>query len=324
MAAYKVSLVVHTGDLVSNGNSTDDWRTFFNVEKAILSYHHFLPAIGNHESPYWPYDTLFPLPDSEDYYSVNYGNAHFVVLNSYIDLYGVQRDWLIADLYSASTDPAIDWIFVALHNPPYSSGYHGSALNVRNAWCRIFEDYGVDIVFSGHDHNYERTNPINGVIYVVTCGGGAPLRNVGTSSWTAHSEKAHHFCQINIAGSHLFLRAIKPDGSVFDSLVIQRAIGVGEYAERGKVMMMVSPNPFADEVMIQYSLPRSQHVFARVYDSAGRYVKTLINAVQQPGAHTATWYGDDDQGNAVDAGSYYLIFIPDGTVMREKVTRIVR
>lgn len=324
MAAYSFDFMMHSGDLVNDGDRTIDWRIFFNVEDTVLPYHHFLPTIGNHESPYWPYDTLFSLPDSEEYYSVTYGNAHSIMLNTQMDLYGVQRDWLIAELQAASSDTTIDWIFVNLHRPPYSSGNHGSQLDVRNAWCPLFEQYGVDIVFAGHDHNYERTEAINGVIYIVTGGGGAPLRDVGTSSWTAHSERTYHFCHVDIMSRKLFLHAIKPNGSMFDSLVIEKIIGVGEHAQRGGDVLMISPSPFVDKLMIHYSLTKPQRVLARVYDRAGRYVNTLVNGMQQPGTYTAVWYGDDAGGSAVDAGVYYVILVVDGSVTRKKVVRIAK
>ena len=324
MASCLFDFIMHSGDLVNDGDRTVDWRIFFNVEDTVLPYYHFLPTIGNHESPYWPYDTLFPLPDSEEYYSVTYGNAHYIMLNTQIDLYGVQRDWLIAELQAASSDTSVDWIFVNLHRPPYSSGNHGSQLDVRNAWCPLFEQYGVDIVFAGHDHNYERTEAINGVIYIVTGGGGAPLRDVGTSSWTAHSERTYHFCHVDIMSRKLFLRAIKPDGTVFDSLVIEKILGVGEQVQCGGDAMIISPNPFIHKLMIRYSLAKPQRVLARVYDRTGRYVNTLVNGVQQPGTHTTVWCGDDFGGSAVDAGAYYVIVVIDGSVTRKKVVRIVK
>jgi len=228
MTAYDFVFATHVGDLVNDGNSTSDWRTFFNVEGTLLQSKHLLPVIGNHESPYWPYDTLFLLPDCEDYYSLNYGNAHYIMLNTEMDLCGAQRNWLINDLTVVNNDTTIDWIFVSFHRPPYSSGNHGSMLDVRDAWCSIFEQYGVDIVFAGHDHDYERTKSINDVVYVVTGGGGAPLRQVGYSWFTAYSESTYQFCLINITDKKLILRAIKPEGVVFDSLVIDKNDGIEE------------------------------------------------------------------------------------------------
>ncbi len=214
--------VVHSGDLVTNGYDIDEWRTFFNIEGKIISQKIFLPTVGNHEKPFWQYDTLFVLPGDEDFYSVRYANVHLICLNTEMDLTGIQQKWLINDLNYVSSDTTIDWIFVCLHRPPYSSGSHGSNIRIREAWCPIFEKYGVDIVFCGHDHSYERTKEINGVIYIVCAGGGAPLYDVGKNDWTAYSEKTHHFCLVKVKNREFLLKAIKPDGTVFDSLLLKK------------------------------------------------------------------------------------------------------
>jgi len=86
-------------------------------------------------------------------------------------------------------------------------------------WKPIFEYFGVDIVFNGHDHDYERS-VINNITYVVTGGGGAPLYDVGHSSWTVYSEKTYHYCLLNVTSEQLTLQAIKPDGTLFDSFTI--------------------------------------------------------------------------------------------------------
>ncbi len=219
---YSFDFLIHSGDLVSKGYKTDDWKTFFNIEGKLLADKVFVPTIGNHEKPFWQYDTLFSLPGLEDFYSVRCANVCIICLNTEMDLDGIQKKWLINELRFISKDTTIDWIFVNLHRPPYSSGSHGSALDVRQQWCPIFEEHKVDIVFCGHDHSYERTKKINGVIYIVCAGGGAPLYDVGMSEWTTHSEKTHHFCLVSIRNRQMKLQAIKPDGTVFDSLVIKK------------------------------------------------------------------------------------------------------
>ncbi len=222
MSNYSFDFLVHTGDLVNKGYDTDDWRRFFAIEANVLASKIFVPTIGNHEKPFWQYDTLFSLPGIEYFYSIRYANICFICLNTEMELDGIQKKWLANELNYFSTDSTIDWIFVSLHKPPYSSGSHGSAIDVRQQWCPIFERYGVDIVFCGHDHAYERTKEINGVVYIVCAGGGAPLYDVGATEWTAYSEKTYHFCLISVAKKQMKLRAIKPDGIVFDSLVIRK------------------------------------------------------------------------------------------------------
>jgi hypothetical protein len=113
--------------------------------------------------------------------------------------------------------------FVALHRrPAFSSGQHGSTLSVQQFFVPLFEKHRVPPVLAGHDHDYERSVPINGVTYVVTGGGGVGTRPVGRSSFTAFSESVCHFVFITVAGDTLTLHAIDGVGTEFDSLVLTR------------------------------------------------------------------------------------------------------
>jgi hypothetical protein len=323
MAAYEFEFFMHGGDLVNDGNNTSDWRTYLNVEDTLLQIKQFLPAIGNHEFPYWPYDTLFALPDSEEYYAVDFGRAHFITLNTEMDLYGSQRTWLENDLVAASSDTSIYWIFVNFHRPPYSSGSHGSQMDVRNAWCSLFETYDVDLVFSGHDHDYERTIPVNDVVYIVTGGGGAPLRHVDSTWFTAYSESTYHFCLIELMTRKLILKAIKPDGTVFDSLIMNKTQGIEEKSMfNDNEDIFFSPNPFVNNLAIKYVISVRQNVQLKIYDSAGRWVKILTDGPQGPGAYTIFWAGVDESGSEVDSGIYFLIFVHGDQNVKRKIIKI--
>lgn len=87
----------------------------------------------------------------------------------------------------------------------------------------LFKKYHVDVVFTGHAHDYERTVPINGVTYFVTGGGGALLTEApGVSAFTAHSQAIHHFILGTMTSDSLSLQAIDPGGNIFDSVVIHK------------------------------------------------------------------------------------------------------
>jgi hypothetical protein len=77
------------------------------------------------------------------------------------------------------------------------------------------------LVLSGHDHDYERTAPLNGVTYVVTGGGGRGTRNVGHSSFTAFSQEVIHFVFVEAQGPRLVLHAIDATGREFDQAVLE-------------------------------------------------------------------------------------------------------
>jgi len=298
-------IIFNTGDLVGDGRVDSYWKTWFSTNQDILDHIPYFVAIGNHEENDPLYFDIWHFPGNEQWYSIDYGNAHFICLSTETGLNGVQRDWLEADLESASH--SADWIFVFFHRPPYSSGDHGSYLLARNAWCSLFEDYGVDIVFNGHDHDYERSL-VNGVYYIVTGGGGAPLRPVGTSEWTIYSEMTLHCCEISIDSLQLDLKAIKPDGTVFDSFLIYSGIDEDTNPERIPYFFKVSqnhPNPFTNKTEISYELPAITHITISVYNLVGQLVRTLEDSYKKAGYYTITWDGKNEDGIRLKNGIYF-------------------
>lgn len=122
-----------------------------------------------------------------------------------------QRAWLDATLGASQAR----WKIVALHYPPYSAGYQGSSLNVREAFSPLFAEHGVQLVLSGHDHDYQRSIPIDGVTYVVS-GAASGTRRTGEASFTAASFSWHHFLDIAVYPDHLELRAVNQKHRVAD------------------------------------------------------------------------------------------------------------
>lgn len=220
-------LMVHTGDIAyEKGTSSALTHAFFDVYAPILHSIPAFPISGNHDyktSSAQPFREAFDLPKNggpdarERYYSFDWGDVHFIALDT--ELVGaIQTNWLKQDLVKNSQP----WTVVYLHKPPYSSGYHGSTATVQNAFVPLFERYHVALVLAGHDHDYERTNPINGVTYVVTGGGGRGTRSVGHSSFTAYSEDVLHFVDVEVDADTMTIHAIDGVGREFDSAQIPR------------------------------------------------------------------------------------------------------
>jgi 3',5'-cyclic AMP phosphodiesterase CpdA len=111
------------------------------------------------------------------------------------------------------------WKVVALHHPPYSAGYQGSDKHVRAVFTPIFAEYGVPLVLSGHDHDYQRSKPIDGVTYVVS-GAAAGTRRTGEAGFTAESFSWHHFLDIAVFTDRLVVRAVNQEGRVADEVTL--------------------------------------------------------------------------------------------------------
>ena len=199
-------LIVTVGDNAYQNGTQSDWdnNVFINEYKnQILRRAVFMPTLGNHDlnnvgAGSWPSSVEIkmhllprnaPAGQEERFFSFDSGDAHFVVLDSNPGaVTGTQTTWLANDLASNPRK----WTFVFLHHTPYSCATGiasiGSDLTVRSTWGPLFEQYGVDVVFIGHDHNYERSKVVDdflvgggsgsdglGTIYVMSGGGGASL-----------------------------------------------------------------------------------------------------------------------------------------------------
>ena len=200
----------------------------FSVYAPLLKNISAWPASGNHEyetNDATPFREAFVLPENggekgrERWYSFDYSSVHFVALDTE-KVGDEQAAWLDADL--ASND--LPWTIVYFHRPPYSSGTHGSNMNVRSTFGPILERHHVDLVLAGHDHDYERMKPQNGVNYVVSGGGGHDLRGVGQSDFTAFSDTVLHFVCVSVEPHQLVLHAIDATGREFDQLVVSREL----------------------------------------------------------------------------------------------------
>lgn len=227
MAAWQPELLLHTGDIAYDSGTEQEFiDKFFVVYSSMLSEMPFYGSIGNHDyttDSAAPYKDLFETSKNsgtEDYYSFNYDNTHFVSLNSNLN-YSVGSDmyeWLDADL-AATTKK---WVIVYFHHPPYSSGEHGSSPELQSILVPLFEEHNVDLVLNGHDHTYERFNTINGVQYIVTGGGGSSLYDlVDELDESALFLSENHFVGLTISHKQLRIQAIDEDGFVFDSVTLK-------------------------------------------------------------------------------------------------------
>ncbi len=234
----RADFLLHTGDMIyEDGAAIDFDPKFFRPYRDLIRNVVFWPCVGNHDiatAGGVPWRDAFYTPannpaGNEHYYSFDFGNAHIAVLDSNADLApgSPQYTFLDADLAASSAT----WKFVAFHHPPYSSGNHGSDPVLQANLGPLFDRHAVDVVFSGHDHHYERTVPLRGgqtvapgqgTVYVVTGGGGKEIRTLGVNAFTAYGESAFHFVRVAVDGGRLLLQMIREDGLVRDTLVLEK------------------------------------------------------------------------------------------------------
>lgn len=228
MGTVPLDFMLHLGDIAyDSGTRAQLEAYFFDMYANLLQDIPVFPASGNHEyetEDARPFREAFMLPENggpdgvERWYSYDWGDVHLVALDS--ERIGpVQADWLDADL----TANRLPWVIVYLHRPPFTSGEHGSDGNVRQYFVPLFVRHHVPLVLSGHDHDYERSVPQDGVTYVVSGGGGRGTRELGRSSFTAFSEAVCHFLFVSVEGDQLTLHAIDGVGQEFDGLVLTRS-----------------------------------------------------------------------------------------------------
>ena len=215
--------VVNTGDLVADGRDTSLWPVFFDIERELLRKAAFFPILGNHENNA---KNFYDFLDARPYYSFDWGSAHFTLIDSDIANAGgtqAEKDafweketrWLEEDLRSAQ---GADFRFLVAHHPPMTA-VRGRQKDNRHmaALEPMFEKYRVSAGFFGHDHNYQHYLK-NGVHYIVTGGGGAPLYDVDTppAGITKKVERTENFVIVKIDGKQARLEAMKPSGEIID------------------------------------------------------------------------------------------------------------
>lgn len=253
---------INMGDLVDNGYDFSQWRSWFNAVTPMIENIPLAPVMGNHETynMNWqiamptPYLTLFSLPENgtaknqNQYYSFNYGDVHFTVLNTQTDemaefnpnLMDEQLAWLRSDLASANAK----WKIVLMHKDILRYAFTDRPNNFDPAqiqftpWAQqlmpVFEEYGVDAVLTAHLHTYRRRVPLknfrpdnNGITYILT-GVAGSVRYAGlwqrspADAALAPQPEDANYMTLEKTPDALTFKAFLPDGTEFDSVTINK------------------------------------------------------------------------------------------------------
>jgi 3',5'-cyclic AMP phosphodiesterase CpdA len=218
---FPFDLVIMLGDNMYGSQRPSDFvQKFERPYAALLAANvRFQASLGNHDRPenvsYPPFNM-----NGQRYYTYVRGNVRFYALDSTL-MDRKQLEWLEAALRDAREE----WKICYFHHPLYSdAARHGSSFDLREVLEPLFVKYGVNVVFSGHDHVYERVKPQKGIYYFVS-GAAGQLRKGNmrpTGDTAAAFDRDQSFMLLEVIGSELHFEAMSRVGESVDSGVIQR------------------------------------------------------------------------------------------------------
>lgn len=220
-STFRFDTVIMLGDNMYGRQKPQDFiDKFERPYKGLLDAGvRFYAALGNHDDQSNRFYKPFNM-GGERYYSYVKNNVRFFVLDTDL-LDPKQLAWIETALKNSSDE----WKICYFHHPLYSDGRtHGSQVDVRVVLEPLFVKYGVNVVFSGHDHVYERLKPQKGIYYFVS-GAGGQLRksDVKHSDLTAvFFDQDQSFMLVEIDGRDMFFKAISRTGTTVDSGTITR------------------------------------------------------------------------------------------------------
>ena len=220
--AFLFDWVLLTGDNIYGKDGPADMKNKFELPyKPMLDAGvKFYASLGNHDTSNQRFYAPFNM-NGEEYYRIERNGVSFYALNSnYLDK--KQLDWLIAELAKDKNS----WRVAFFHHPPYSSGgRHGSDEDVRTILHPLFVKNGVDVVFTGHDHFYERVKPQDGITYFVAGAAGkirrGDLKDRSTIT-AAGFDTDLAFMLVEFAGDEMHFQAISKARKTVDSGIIKR------------------------------------------------------------------------------------------------------
>ncbi len=225
------------GDLTDNGSDETEWGQFLDAAASTFSRIPVMPTIGNHDGVM--YSNFFALPDNgpedleQECYSFDYGNAHFVVLNSNKNAVASAIQWLQDDLQNTTKR----WKFAMFHHPAYPAfeDYKTIDESICTNWVPILEQNGVDMVFVGHQHEYMRTYPlyqgeirtdpaVYGIVYVMGNAGSKIYGGGSGFSYIAREESGSNYQVLDINGNVLTMTSRKTTGELIETYTINKSL----------------------------------------------------------------------------------------------------
>lgn len=244
----------NVGDLVDVGQDYSQWNKWFAAAKGLVDTIPAMPITGNHEC-YTPervfsmpvlFTAQFKLPPNGpaglkgQVYSFDYGNAHFIMLDSqegeqrqYVsDMLAQQKAWLEQNLQATKKK----WKIVFIHRPLYNNKPGEGDIAIRKVFGPVFDNYHVDVVFTAHDHAYARTfplyngvrteSPAQGTVYVATGRSGTKTyKNIIAKDWHEffyNPAEEPNYITVEVSGNLLKVKAFTQSGALIDAWEIKK------------------------------------------------------------------------------------------------------
>ena len=237
--------MVNVGDLVNTGQSAEHWNCWFAAATGVIDAIPEMPVLGNHEyagggGPSYA-TRQFPVPQNgpeglkSRVYSYDYGQAHFVVLDTEKakgDSLDATRKWLDSDLSASRAT----WKIAFFHKAPWEVKDGRTNEELRAAFSPTLEQHGVDLVFNGHDHGIGRTWPLRdgrrmekpsqGTVYFVTGRSGEKTyKNLSKREWNSfffNPLDQPNYLVVRVASDRLTVTTVKQDGTLIDDFFIDK------------------------------------------------------------------------------------------------------
>ena len=248
--AQGVNLIAVAGDMVNSGNVLSEWHDYWFKPLEHMNCSQTTPVVfarGNHDGEHALAYAYSALPGNEAWFAFDYGNSRFIFLDSEASTgeSPEQRAWLQAELARPETQRAAFRV-VCFHKPPFvnlwnGGGYTGEAF-VRNDWVPLLTQGNVDVVISGHAHNYNR-GTTNGVTYIIAGGGGGTLDVERVANWPLFTVEysRYHYGLMEITGNTMLWQAFDNNNQLLDMLVLP---------SRVPELDVVSQTPVATNVVL--------------------------------------------------------------------------
>jgi predicted MPP superfamily phosphohydrolase len=294
------------GDLTLSGKSTTEYNSFFTAAANFLANNIIYHAEGNHDAYSTSiFSNLFDLPATNGtslYYAFHYGNGIFITLNTCDPGNAAQLAWLKTTLAAAAADPKITWKVISFHHPFFNTGNHNGDMNAyRTTIWKAFDDYGVDLILNGHDHNYQRSKPINfnvsktspvaqygsgpqgGRCEIISGGAGAVLYNINSNSsdaWAINNYNANYnytYCEVQ--GCKMKIIVYGETGNVIDSFTLDKSAScnISNEVSNSKATfnpISVYPNPSEGPFTLAYQSAEIGEATISIFDGNGKAIAT--------------------------------------------------